>query len=285
MTAGPPSFPHLSWLRFRLTGSPSAAPLVLSMESVGLTVCCTFRGRQSVRRITRGREISWLEDTGAVNVLPPDGERHTFVATMSPDLETEVFLIPPGDLRASLEADGCRPATHPRHRLTHDDPLLRSCMARLASAPTGVAEFPSCRADEAARLLLLRLVELDGGRMPDWHHDTSMFDDRTVRRLVDHIDGHLRIAPSLRSMALLVGLSPSHFAKKFRCSTGLSLHRFVNRRRVNRSLEMLRTSSASVAGVALELGFSSQSHLTQLFSSLTGMTPAKYRKQFRRTVG
>jgi len=36
-----------------------------------------------------------------------------------------------------------------------------------------------------------------------------------------------------------------------------------------------------LASVALDLGFSSQSHFTRLFSSLTGMTPAKYRKQFR----
>ena len=37
--------------------------------------------------------------------------------------------------------------------------------------------------------------------------------------------------------------------------------------------------------LALDLGFSSQSHFTNLFSSLTGMTPAKYRKQCGRTLG
>lgn len=44
-------------------------------------------------------------------------------------------------------------------------------------------------------------------------------------------------------------------------------------------------TDAPLASVALDLGFSSQSHFTRLFSSLTGMTPAKYRKQVRPVVG
>ena len=83
---------------------------------------------------------------------------------------------------------------------------------------------------------------------------------------------------------MLAGLSPSHFAKKFRQSTGLSLNRFVNRRRIIHSLETLK-ADASLASIALDLGFSSQSHFTRLFSGLTGMTPAKYQKGVKRTVG
>ena len=82
-----------------------------------------------------------------------------------------------------------------------------------------------------------------------------------------------------------VGLSPSHFAKKFRQSTGLSLHRFINRRRIRASLESLKSQSQPLAHTALDLGFSSQAHFTHQFSRLTGFTPAKYQKQFRPTVG
>jgi AraC family transcriptional regulator len=85
-------------------------------------------------------------------------------------------------------------------------------------------------------------------------------------------------------MSVLAGMSPSHFARKFRQSTGLSLSRFVNRRRILRSLETLKTD-ASLVSIALDLGFSSQSHFTRLFSGLTGMTPAKYRKSVKPTLG
>jgi AraC-like DNA-binding protein len=84
------------------------------------------------------------------------------------------------------------------------------------------------------------------------------------------------------AMATRIGLSPSHFAKKFRLSTGLSFHRFVNRRRIQASLTLLKDQSLPLTHVALELGLSSQSHLTRLFSELTGMPPARYRKQVKR---
>ena len=106
-----------------------------------------------------------------------------------------------------------------------------------------------------------------------------------MRHLVDYIDDHLRIPPVLGDVAMLVGLSPSHFAKKFRQSSGVSLGRFMNQRRVQRALDVLKTNSSSLASIALDLGFSSQSHLTRLFSGLTGMTPAKYRKYFKVTMG
>lgn len=157
-------------------------------------------------------------------------------------------------------------------------------MTRLAACHDGDDDATDLRKDEAARSLLLRLVQLGGGAMPDWHADDSTFDGRTVRYLVSCVDAHLRAPPSLSDLARLVGLSPSHFAKKFRNSTGLSLHRLVNRRRLFAALELLKEQSQPVARVALDLGFSSQSHFTHLFSSLIGMTPARYQKQFKRTA-
>lgn len=50
-------------------------------------------------------------------------------------------------------------------------------------------------------------------------------------------------------------------------------------------MDVLRDQSRPLAELALDLGFSSQSHFTRLFSALTGMTPARYRKEVKRTVG
>jgi AraC family transcriptional regulator len=74
-------------------------------------------------------------------------------------------------------------------------------------------------------------------------------------------------------------MSPSHFAKKFQQSAGLSLQRFVNRRRLQAAMTMLQTGSTPLSQVALALGFSSQSHFTRLFGEMTGMTPARFRKE------
>jgi AraC family transcriptional regulator len=54
---------------------------------------------------------------------------------------------------------------------------------------------------------------------------------------------------------------------------------------VAKALDVLRSDSTPLSRVALELGFSSQSHFTRLFSEATGITPARYQKRFKPTVG
>lgn len=127
-------------------------------------------------------------------------------------------------------------------------------------------------------------MDLSGHGKPDWHDDASTFDGRTLLNLVEHVDALLRAAPSLTDMALLAGVSPGHFAKDFRQSTGSSLGRFINHRRILRSLQLLK-ADAPVASIAPELGVASQSHFTRTFSGLSGMAPARYGKLFRRIVG
>lgn len=139
--------------------------------------------------------------------------------------------------------------------------------------------------DATSRRLLMRLLELSGGRVPDWRCDSSHFDRKTMDILTEFIESRLKNAPSLSETSRLVALSASHFAAKFRNTTGLSLHRYVNARRVQASLSFLRNTTTPVSLLAADLGFSSQSHFNRVFLQLTGMTPVKYRKQMRPTRG
>lgn len=280
-----PAFPNYSWLAFRITCQ--AKPVLFSnhIQSRCHMVGLAAHGSQFVRWISRGREKRWQMNTGAVNFYPRDDEQHTFLLSQEPSFDMPVFLIPDAHLRACLDTDHCGSPAEMRQHTFHDDALLQSCLRRLASPRPPSADDPAMGSEETARQLVLRLVELCTGAKPPWHADTSVFTRRTMLDLVDFIDAHLQAAPSLSHMASLVRLSPSHFARKFRQSTGLSLNRFVNLRRVHKALDMLKTNRESLDSAALDLGFCSQSHLTREFSRLTGMTPAKYRKQFRRTVG
>ena len=274
-----------SWLMFRVAGPPGGGLASYHMRGVAHAISLTVRGRQTVRWITGSRERTWTETAGAVHFRPADGERHTFVTAMGPGFESAVCFIPRGHLRACLTSEGYDHFPNLRRILAPADPVLQSSMARVARGLLAAGERTGADVEEAARRLVLRLAELCGASPPDWQADAAVFPRRTLESLVSYIDAHLRIAPSLVDMGLQVGLSPSHFAKKFRQSTGLSLQRFINRRRLQRSLEMLKDRSQSVASVALDLGFASQSHFTRLFSDQTGMTPAKYGRQSRPTVG
>lgn len=277
-------FPHLSWLPMTFSLRANTGATGIHMESVAHSLSMTLSGQHSVRWIHRGHEQAWKESPGSVHFRPCNGEWQDFVIHSAESGDVLAFLIPPHHLEEMASLEGVRRNQEYRRFLVDNDTILQRSMLTLSKYWAFPEEVVG-GADEAARTLLLRITELTGGSKPDWHDDESVFEPRVLRYLVEFIDEHIRIAPTLSDMALLVGLSPSHFAKKFRQSTGLSLHRFVNRRRVVRSLETLKDQSQPLSHIAFDLGFSSQSHFTHIFSGLTGMTPAKYQKRFRRTVG
>lgn len=278
-------FPHLSWFPFPVEGSATNKPCVLNIHGVCHRISLTLTGSCVVRWIVRGREVRWSEQPGTLHILPADGERHTFIWTAPPDLRQATVLIPKAHVTFQAESDRVRGPHEFQRLMLTDDALAGRCVTALgASTKCGDARL-DVRSDEIARQLLLRLCELYGTASPDWDDDANLFPRPTLNHLVAHIDEHLCDAPSNAELAVLAGVSPSHLARKFQRSTGLSVQRFINRRRVRRSLDLLRTTASSLAHVAASLGFSSQSHFSRVFSGLTGVTPAKYRRLFRPAVG
>ncbi|HTN49330.1 MAG TPA: AraC family transcriptional regulator [Burkholderiaceae bacterium] len=96
-----------------------------------------------------------------------------------------------------------------------------------------------------------------------------------VLRALRHIDQHLARPLSLAELAGVAGLSTWRFATVFRQQVGLSPHRYVCCRRVERA-QMLIRSGVPPATAASEAGFYDQSHLSRHFKNLCGMTPGQY---------
>jgi len=277
-------YPHLSWLGFRVVAPDHGRSLVVPMEGVAHTISLTTNGSHAMRQITRGQERRWHESPGTVHFHAADGDEHVFITSMSPAVAVEVFVIPPDQLCAALTAEGCAAPDRVHRFVQADDHVLQACLARLATNHRAGDASTHVGDDELARRLLLRIGELSGAGLPDWWSDTSSFERPMLARLVAAIDSRLRTPPSVAEMATIAGLSPAHFARKFRQTTGLSLQRFVNRRRLGRSLELLQAGAEPLPALATGLGFASQSHFTRLFSDFTGMTPARFRRQLRRSV-
>jgi AraC family transcriptional regulator len=98
-----------------------------------------------------------------------------------------------------------------------------------------------------------------------------------LRAVIDYIHEHLDAELSLDHLAAIAHLSPYHFARVFKNSTGLPPHQYVIARRVERAKELLRgRNRPSLAEVAAEVGFSDQSHFTRHFRRLVGITPRRF---------
>ncbi|GCE27664.1 hypothetical protein KDA_31480 [Dictyobacter alpinus] len=71
---------------------------------------------------------------------------------------------------------------------------------------------------------------------------------------------------------------PCTFTRLFHQTTGESPHQFVLRQRIEHAQRLLKESDLPLISIALESGFASQSHLTQVFKRYLGLTPRIYRQ-------
>lgn len=101
---------------------------------------------------------------------------------------------------------------------------------------------------------------------------------RALARVADYVEANLANGLSLEAVAAVANLSPRHFLRLFKVSTGLSPHQYVIRARVERAKGLLLDSDLSLAGVASACGFAHQQHLTRHFTRLVGVSPGRYRR-------
>jgi AraC family transcriptional regulator len=101
---------------------------------------------------------------------------------------------------------------------------------------------------------------------------------RKLRTVIEYIMENLEGSPTLEQMAALAHLSPSHFARQFKATTGLPPHQYVIERRVERAQDLLRgDAKLGLAEVALRVGFSDQSKFSFHFKRIVGVTPRQFR--------
>jgi AraC-like DNA-binding protein len=232
--------------------------------------------------ICNGKDRTFLCQTGMMWFQAADNQVRTYVGSVSAGDRFATLLIPIGLLQAVAYENGV--GTKPlelKSFANRYDPILQCLIERLLSlCERDPNEEISDHSETVAREFVLRLFEISCGKAPAWQADHSGFDAQTFGSLLDAIDTQLAAPPNLAALSRRVALSPSHFARKFRNTTGQSLHRFINTRRMHAALRQIASPELPVARLAYDLGFSSQSHFTRIFRATTGMTPARFRSRF-----
>lgn len=98
-----------------------------------------------------------------------------------------------------------------------------------------------------------------------------------LRRVLTAIEDRLGEPLRLSDLSALVGMSPFHFARVFREHVGEPPAQYLQKRRTERAIEMIRSSTLPLSEIAFRTGFSSQSHMTRRVKAATGKTPGKLR--------
>lgn len=108
--------------------------------------------------------------------------------------------------------------------------------------------------------------------------------ESTIPRWLDRVREQLREehwnCPSIEQMAAESGVHPTYLAASFQRHFGVSIGEFSRLQRIEQAKTVLAQSDEPLGNVAIQLGFSDQSHFCRAFKARTGQTPREYRKLF-----
>lgn len=102
-----------------------------------------------------------------------------------------------------------------------------------------------------------------------------------IRNCLDYIMLHIEEPMTIDLLAKRMGYTPYYFARKFHQETGRQLNEYIRTCRAERSKLYLETSELSIQQISDRLHFSSRTHYTDAFRTVTGTTPAKWRRTHR----
>jgi len=83
----------------------------------------------------------------------------------------------------------------------------------------------------------------------------------------------------VRTVAAVAHISEAHFIRSFRTVFGETPHRYLQRRRVERSMFLLRETDRSVTDICFDVGFTSLGTFSRTFREIVGESPSGYRAQ------
>ena len=101
--------------------------------------------------------------------------------------------------------------------------------------------------------------------------------NRRMLRARDAIDRTYAQPLDIPYLAQVASVSEAHFIRTFRATFGETPHRYLQRRRVERAMFMLRESDRSVTDICLEVGFTSLGTFSRTFHDIVQVTPSEYR--------
>jgi AraC-like DNA-binding protein len=102
--------------------------------------------------------------------------------------------------------------------------------------------------------------------------------NRRLLRARDAMDRAYAEPLDVRTVAAVAHTSPAHFSRSFRAVFGETPHRYLQRRRVERSMFLLRETDRSVTDVCFDVGFTSLGTFSRTFKEIVGETPSAYRE-------
>jgi AraC-like DNA-binding protein len=103
--------------------------------------------------------------------------------------------------------------------------------------------------------------------------------NRRMLRARDAMDRDFAQPLDIAALARIAIVSEAHFIRTFRATFGETPHRYLQRRRVERAMFLLRETGRPVTDVCLDVGFASLGTFSRTFRAIVGVSPSAYRER------
>jgi AraC family transcriptional regulator len=224
---------------------------------------------------SRGKFVPFSKRPGSINLLPTG-----LVVPWRLSSSTEVTVVAfETEFVNSVEEELDRRLTMPfLGKLAIEDPQLSMLVSLLMRESDSGGLHGRIYGESLAQAIAIRFIHLGRGERLRETVYRRISSSESVRRVLDRMHDELQADLSLRTLAAETGYSRRHFLRIFEEATGCSPHQYLLQLRMRRAKELIRTTSMPLIDIAAHSGFSSQSHMSQIFRRFCDATPGQMRK-------
>jgi AraC family transcriptional regulator len=162
------------------------------------------------------------------------------------------------------------------------DPLIHQISVALAAEVDAGAPAGSIYAESLVNTLVAHLLRHYSTASDRFQLQFGGLPKHKLRRVIEFMDENLEHDLTLAELAEVAELSPFHFARSFKQTTGSTPIQFLMQRRIDFARRLLVESELPIVEIGLRAGFKNQSHFATLFRKITAMTPKAYRNEHLR---
>src|SRR6516162_4968027 len=224
---------------------------------------------------TRGRFRRILNKTGSISLFP---SHQSYFARMNPGKNGFAHALYVVAERALVNEVAADVGVHPdsaelvgQHGVI-DPALLHIAMALRDGLRVGRAE-DAMYGESLSLALAVHLLRKYAAVPADLQRLRGGLSQEKLKLAVEYIQDRLESGLSVSGIARAVHMSPFHFARLFKQSTGKSPYQYVVHARAKRAKDMLKSGKFSIIEIAYRLGFADQSHMTRQLKDVLGATP------------
>jgi AraC family transcriptional regulator len=221
------------------------------------------------RCLATGEEF--LRRAGDIDLIP-SGTRAGFVAD-TPYRSLQIRLAPGMLDHAASKAGRLTSVRLGTHHMLRNDRIILLGQALESDMKAGSPSGPLF-AENVGMALAIELL----GLSDDAPRQTARLSDAQLRRVAAYVEDNLDQPLTVDILCREAGVSSSHLRTWFKAAMGVTVHRYVLQRRLEHARQLLVQGDRKLSDIALEAGFSHQSHLAKWMRRELGLSPGELRR-------